>query len=271
MLMHFLVTSQTHIHVEFEFVDQVPDDYLCKLCNRVARDCTAPSCCGEFFCKVCVAVIVQDKKPCPSCGNLNITLYPQVKYQRKILALEVRCTMKDQGCEWTGQLQYLDAHLDVTSGDCQYVDEECPNMCDQKVQKRNVDTHLANECPNRDYRCPHCNFKDKFHLVSDHFELCPYYPLACPNRCGAKIKRDDLPDHVKMCRLEQKLQDQQEVFERKLEQRDKQITQIEQKLQDQQEVFEKKLEQTDKHFTQIVQMLQDQQEVFEKKLKFEAT
>ena len=194
-----MATLSKPVGYEYEFVDQVPEDYFCKLCKHVAREYTITSCCGECFCKACI----QDKKPCPSCGESNTASYPQVKYQRKILALEVRCTMKDRGCEWTGQLQHLDAHLDVTTGDCQYVDVECPKKCVQKVQNRNVDTHLANECPNRDYRCPHCNFSNKFHVVSKHFDVCPYYPLACPNRCGATFERDDLEDHMKMCRLEE--------------------------------------------------------------------
>ena len=94
-------------------------------------------------------------------------------------------------------------YLYTRTGDCQYVDVECPRKCVQKVQKRNVDTHLVNECPNRDYRCPHCNFANKYHVVSDHFEVCPYYPLTCPNRCGATFECDDLLDHMKMCRLEE--------------------------------------------------------------------
>ena len=188
---------------EYEFVDQVPEDYFCKLCKYVAREPNITTCCGEILCKACIDATVQDKKPCPICQETELTSVKHVKYQRNILALEVRCTMKDRGCEWTGQLQHIDAHLDVTTGDCQYVDVECPKKCVQKVQKRNVDTHLANECPNRDYRCPHCNFANKFHVVSNHFDVCPYYPLACPNRCGATFERDDLPDHMKMCRLEE--------------------------------------------------------------------
>ena len=271
---------------EYEFVDQVPEYYFCKLCKHVAREAGISSCCGEVMCKDCVDDIIQDKKPCPSCEDSNITSYPQVKYQRKILALEVHCTMKDRGCPWTGQLQHLDAHLDVTTGDCQYVDVECPNRCVQKVQKRNVDTHLANECPNRDYRCPHCNFANKYHVVSKHFDVCPYYPLACPNRCGATFERDDLQDHMKMCRLEEV----QCVFssagcqgkfirENEDEHMDQntqkhlalipaatlRISQdFEQKLQEQQEVFEKKLKQKDE---QVEQKLQVQQDVFEKKMK----
>ena len=188
---------------EYEFVDQVPEDYFCKLCKHVAREPNIISCCGECFCKGCVDAIIQDKKPCPSCDKPDFTSFLHPKYQFKIQALEVHCTVKDRGCEWTGQLQHLDAHLDVTTGDCEYVDVGCPKKCVQKVQKRNVDTHLANECPNRDYRCPHCNFANKFHVVTKHFDVCPYYPLACPNRCGATFERDDLPDHMKMCRLEE--------------------------------------------------------------------
>ena len=200
-----MATLSKHVGYEYEFVDQVPEDYFCKLCKHVAREPTIASCCTEILCKACIDVIVQDKKPCPSCEDVKIKeLGPHSKNQTKILALEVHCTMKDRGCEWTGQLQHLDAHLDITTGDCQYVDVECPNKCDQKVQKRNVDTHLVNECPNRDYRCPHCNFTDTYQVVTEqHWEVCSYYPLACPNRCGVTFERGDLEDHMKMCRLEE--------------------------------------------------------------------
>ena len=181
--------------------------------------------------------------------------------------------------DWT--LQHLDAHLDVTTGDCQCVDVECPKKCVQKVQKRNLDTHLANECPNRDYRCPHCNFANKYHVVSKHFDVCRYYPLACPNRCGATFERDDLPDHMKMCRLEEV----QCVFnsagcqakfirENEDEHMDHntqkhlalmpaatlRISQdFEHKLQEQQDVFENILEQKDKQIKHVEQKLQEQQ------------
>ena len=282
-----MATLSKPVGYEYEFVDQVPEDYFCKLCKHVAREYTITTCCGECFCKACIDAIIQDKKPCPSCESNDIkALGLQVKYQRKILALEVHCTMKDRGCPWTGQLQRLDAHLDVTTGDCQYVDVECPKKCVQKVQKRNVDTHLLNECPNRDYRCPHCNFQNKFHIVSDHFDVCPYYPLACPNRCGATFERDDLEDHMKMCRLEEV----QYVFDNAgcpakfiRENEDEHMDQntqkhlalmpaatlrisqdFEQKLQEQQEVFGQKLQEQQEMFGQ---KLQEQQEVFGQKLQ----
>ena len=187
---------------ESEFVHQVPDHYFCKQCKHVAREPNITSCCGECFCKECINNLSQSKEPCPNCQETDLSPRLQPKYKAEILALRIHCSLKDRGCEWTGQLQHLDAHLDLTSGDCVYVDVDCPSKCDQKVQKCNVDTHLANHCPNRDYTCPHCSFKATFHEVSEHFEVCQYYPLVCPNRCGASFERDDLEDHIKMCGLQ---------------------------------------------------------------------
>ena len=285
-----MATLNNTVGYEYEFVDQVPEDYFCKLCKHVAREPNITTCCGEVLCKACVDAIIQDKKPCPSCESNDIkALGLHVKYQRKILALEVRCTMKDRGCEWTGQLQHLDAHLDVTTGDCQYVDVECPKKCVQKVQKRNVDTHLAKECPNRDYRCPHCNFANKYHVVSEHFDVCPYYPLACPNRCGATFERDDLSDHMKMCRLEEvqcvfnSAGCQAKFIRENEDEHMDQNTQkhlalmpaatlricqdFEQKLQEQQEVFEKKMKQQKEENNERMQQLEQQLQQKDEQIK----
>ena len=279
-----MATLREPVGYECEFVDQVPEDYFCKLCKHVARESNLITCCSEILCKACVDDIIQNKKTCPGCQETELTSVKHVKFERKILALEVHCTMKDRGCPWIGQLQHLDAHLDVITGGCQYADVECPRKCNQKVQKRNVDIHLAGECQNRNYQCPHCNFSNKFCVVSQHFDVCPYYPLACPNKCGANFERDDLGDHMKMCgleevqcvfsdagcqakfirdnqdehmnqniqkhlalmpactlRIERKLQEQQEMFEKKIAQKDEQIEQVEQKLDKKSQEFEQKL------------------------------
>ena len=198
-----MATISKPVGYECEFVDQVPEDYFCKQCKHVAREPNITSCCGEILCKACVENLSQNKGSCPSCEETNFSSYPHKKYQRMILLLKACCSLKNRGCEWTGQLQHLDAHLDLTTGDCVYVDVDCPKECNQKVQKRNVDTHLANHCPNRDYTCPHCSFKATFREVSEHFEVCRYYPLVCPNRCGASFERDVLEDHMKMCGMQE--------------------------------------------------------------------
>ena len=197
-----MATLSKPVGYECEFVDQVPEDYFCKQCKHVAREPTIASCCGETFCRACIEAVIQDKKPCSSCQENNITYLPHKKYQAKILALKVCCLLKGRGCEWTGQLQHLDAHLHLTTGDCVYVDVDCPSKCNQKVQKRNVKTHLANECLEREHTCRFCGFTATFCEVDQHLETCELYILDCPNRCGVSFERNVLEDHMKMCGLQ---------------------------------------------------------------------
>ena len=187
-----------------KFIDELPDDLLCKSCRHVARQPHLASCCGEQFCHTCIAPILQDKKPCPSCKEDTFTIFMNKRDHRRILALRVCCTMKDRGCQWTGKVEQLDTHLDVNSGDCQYVDVECPEKCGQQVQKHQLVTHIANDCPKRDFTCMHCGFKATYEVVSEqHWPECQNYPVPCPNRCqiGA-VERNTLEDHLKMCCLQ---------------------------------------------------------------------
>ena len=106
-----------------EFVGPVPEELLCKSCKLVPKKLFTTDCCTERFCQACIEQPLNDKKPCPRCGEADFSTLPIKGAQKKILALQVRCAMKQKGCEWVGQLEQLDAHLDT---DCQYVDVECP-------------------------------------------------------------------------------------------------------------------------------------------------
>ena len=187
-----------------KFIDEVPDDFFCKLCRHVARQPHLTSCCGEHYCHTCIAAILQDKKPCPSCKEEMFTTLMDKRDQRKILALRVCCVKKERGCQWTGKVEQLDTHIDENSGDCQCVDVECPEKCGQQVQKHQLATHIANECPKRDFTCMHCGFKATYEVVSEkHWPECQNYPVPCPNRCqiGA-VERNTLEDHLNMCSLQ---------------------------------------------------------------------
>ena len=188
-----------------EFIQPVSEELKCALCRHIARDPHLTSCCGEHFCQVCITPVLEDKKPCPSCEQTDFTVLLDKRDQKKILALEVRCTMKDQGCEWTGKLEGLEAHLDVNTGDCEYVDVECTNKCDQPVEKRNLPAHLTNFCSKREFTCQYCNFKATYEVVSnDHWPQCSFYPVPCPNACGIQaIEQGDLEAHLLQCPLEE--------------------------------------------------------------------
>jgi len=97
-----------------EFVDQPPDDLLCKKCNHVAKNPQQLKCCGEFYCKSCLASWnVLHKASCSvKHKNKNEPLdhFFDHKSNERIQKLKVECTNLDQGCDWTGELKDLDDH-----------------------------------------------------------------------------------------------------------------------------------------------------------------
>ena len=187
-----------------EFLDSVNDFLFCKKCNLVAKRSTATSCCGESYCHACIADICEQHKPCPECGQEDFSIYEQLKYQKRIGSLKVHCSFKSRGCGWSGQLDQLEHHLDSEQGDCQYVDIKCPLNCQQVVPKNRVEQHLSEACTKRPYVCHHCAFKATYEeVVEKHLPECKYVPLPCPNRCGVTCDREDMEDHMKMCRLEE--------------------------------------------------------------------
>ena len=188
-----------------DFVDSVPEDYYCKKCSLVARRLTVTSCCGEHYCHACIANTQQeDKPPCPECGEESFNFFELVKYQKRIASLKVYCTLKGRGCDWSGTLEELEAHLDPDQDNCQYVDTKCPLNCQQAIPKNKVEQHVREECVKREHVCQHCNFKATYEEVVDtHLPECMYVPLQCPNLCGVTCDREVMEDHMKICRLEE--------------------------------------------------------------------
>ena len=196
-----MATSQGY---KCEFIDSVFDDLYCKKCTLVARRLTVTTCCGESFCKECIADLKEQGKPCPECGEKDFTTFDQVKNQKRINCLQVYCSMKERGCGWSGTLKQLDTHLDPDQDNCQYVDTKCPLNCKQAIPKHKIEQHVAQHCAKRPYVCQHCNFKATYEEVVDtHLPECKYVPLQCPNLCGVTFERDFMEDHMKMCRLQE--------------------------------------------------------------------
>ena len=187
-----------------EFTDCVPDYLYCKKCTLVARKLNITTCCGESYCHVCIADTRKEGKPCPSCGENDYNSFGHIKNQKQINILQVYCSMKERGCDWSGTLEQLDTHLDPDQDNCQYVDTKCPLNCHMTTPKNKVEQHMAQHCAKRPYVCQHCNFKATYEEVVDtHLPECKFVPLQCPNLCGVTFERDFMEDHMKMCRLEE--------------------------------------------------------------------
>ena len=187
-----------------EFIDDVPEHLICGLCKHAANGPSITTCCGELFCQACIASALEEKQPCPSCKKPTFSTFFNLKFEKSIKNLRVHCMMKDRGCHWTGQLEQLDAHLEVETGDCEYVDIECPEKCGQQVQKRQLAAHIANECPERDFVCQYCGFKATYAIISNkHWPECQNYPVPCPNECNiGAVERNILEDHLNTCPLQ---------------------------------------------------------------------
>jgi len=199
-----------------KFIDEVPDDFLCKSCTHVARQPHLTSCCGEQFCHTCIAAILQDKKPCPSCKEDTFITVMNKRDHQRILALRVCCMMKERGCQWTGMVEQLDTHVDENTGDCQYVDVECPEKCGQQVQKHQLATHIANEFRG------HLEQKDRqIKEVEERLQQL------------VREKAERMESMQKSLQKEQKEGEQQ--LQQQLEQKERQINHIQKKLQEQEQ------------------------------------
>ena len=196
-----MATSDCPQGYQCDFIDSVPEDFYCKKCTLVARRLIFTSCCEESYCHACITDIQEQGKPCPACEQEAFTTVELMKYRKRVNQLQVYCSMKERGCDWSGTLEQLDTHLDPDQDSCQYVDTKCPLNCLMTIP---VERHVAQHCAKRPYVCQHCNFKATYEEVVDkHLPECKYVPLQCPNLCGVTFERDFMEDHMKMCRLEE--------------------------------------------------------------------
>ena len=212
-----------------EFVDDVPDRFICQICTRVLRDPHLAVCCGQHFCESCLNQWFKKKgrkASCPHCRAEGEAFHYVIHkgLRSEIGELKVYCTNLGEGCEWIGELGELESHLESDNG-CGYVIVPCPNKCilrkaysggrgkrSRKIctMKRNdLDEHLTDECYLRPCWCEFCGRRDTYEAImgrdsgGGHQARCPEAPLTCPNECGSNsIKRKDMKSHRSQCSQE---------------------------------------------------------------------
>ena len=124
---------------------------------------------------------------------------------RQIRALKVKCDNLDNGCEWTGELGELETHLQS----CDYTLLPCTNKCKDKNQavevlRKDFQDHIANECPRRQYQCPHCKETGEYQeIITLHLQTCLLVTIKCQNPgCTAEIFHYELSIHQSTCDYE---------------------------------------------------------------------
>ncbi len=118
---------------------------------------------------------------CCACTHwvINLLLYCTAVATRDIEALKMSCTSKK--CQWVGELGSLETHLKT----CEYVFIICTNICkfnDQLmfILRGKLNTHLTNDCPRRQHKCPHCQeMGEHQERTTTHLKTCPKVKISC--------------------------------------------------------------------------------------------
>ena len=104
-----------------------------------------------------------------------------------------------------GEPEALETHLQS----CDYALLPCTNECknnDQifKVLRKDLQDHLTNKCPRRQYQCPHCEeMGEHQERTTSHLKTCPKIKVPCPNsQCRVSIPHCEVAAHRLTCDYE---------------------------------------------------------------------
>ena len=115
-----------------DFIDKIPRRFICQICTKVLCEPHLAVCCGQHFCESCLNkwfARQRGKQSCPHCCRAEGEAFHHVinkGLRSEVNQLKLRCCHHGKGCQWTGELGALKAHLESESG-CGFVMVECPN------------------------------------------------------------------------------------------------------------------------------------------------
>ena len=182
---------------------------MCAVCQAVCHNPVQVTCCGKIYCSSCLERWKATTNSCPTCRSTEqsdppFNMFKDRNAHQRINSLAVFCLNRRDGCSKVMDLVDVDNHLMSDTGcSCQAV--ECSNKCGHKEKRATVQNHMKNDCRLRPVKCQYCPLVSPYELVTGaHLQKCPNYPLACPNKCGAKgITRSTVSAHREVCPMQQ--------------------------------------------------------------------
>ena len=129
---------------DLEFVSEsLTEDYHCPVCLSLMSEPQLTNC-GHRFCKGCIEPIYQQtERECPLCKEPGFRMMPDRDIERRIKGLKIYCVNHQNGCDWTGEVVYLNDHLLKR---CDYHSVECKFEmfgCEEKVLRKDRATHIS--------------------------------------------------------------------------------------------------------------------------------
>ncbi len=104
----------------------------------------------------------------------------------------------ERDCQWEGTVGTLEEHVGV----CQFTLVACPKECKDdnkipKIMRRDLQQHLTEKCPNRDYSCEHCGLKGTYATTLDHYDTCKKKIISCTNEgCTMEMECMKIKNHL---------------------------------------------------------------------------
>lgn len=84
----------------------------CPICSLILRDPYQAKCCGTNFCCSCSEQVQVGNNHCPTCWKDNFEIFGNKGLKYSLNQLQILCTYSEDGCDWRGELQELEYHLD---------------------------------------------------------------------------------------------------------------------------------------------------------------
>ena len=197
-------TPNLEIPREIQFVEAPLKHFTCPICLEVLTHPFLTECCGNHFCDKCISSVKQRRNECPLCKARPVYGIVDKHFKRELNEAKVYCSLRSQGCDWTGGLENLNNHLSLGQkyGQCKHVEVICPNKkCGHKLPRHKMKRHMNNVCRYRPFTCQWCGHNGVYgEVVTFHYQNCSLYPVTCPNECSTgTMKRNQLKGHHNVC------------------------------------------------------------------------
>ena len=149
------------------FVNEIPVDCLCSICQDVLQDPKEALTCQHAFCEPCILVWLQDHTSCPLCRcSLSVddlvTLHRV--WRKKLNNLQMKCFNNHSGCKEVVRLEQMGEHLD----ECGYAKVTCPHSpCSALTLRSSLPKHILT-CDYRVVACQICKLSVPAKSLKDH-------------------------------------------------------------------------------------------------------